>query len=54
MCIYFGKGTNLKNLINKSRDYTFPINIKLVISNNKNAPGLIYAKKFYSSFNHKY
>ena len=45
-CVFIsGKGTNLKNLINKSRDYTFPINIKLVISNNKNAPGLIYAKK---------
>tara|TARA_Y100001958_G_C21205413_1_gene531576 strand:- start:159 stop:722 length:564 start_codon:yes stop_codon:yes gene_type:complete len=44
-CIFIsGKGSNLKNLINKSRDYNFPINIKLVISNNKNAQGINYAK----------
>tara|TARA_Y100001958_G_C20980066_1_gene371628 strand:+ start:95 stop:658 length:564 start_codon:yes stop_codon:yes gene_type:complete len=45
-CIFIsGKGSNLKNLINKSRDYNFPINIKLVISNNVNAEGIKYAKK---------
>ena len=45
-CIFIsGKGTNLINLIRKSRDYNFPISIKLVISNNKNAPGIIHAKK---------
>ena len=40
-----GKGTNLKNLILKSREYNFPINIKLVVSNRKDAEGIIYAKK---------
>ena len=45
-CIFIsGKGTNLKNLISRSRDYNFPINIKLIISSNKNASGIIYAKK---------
>ena len=40
-CIFIsGKGTNLNNLIKKSRDYNFPINIKLVISNKKNAMGI--------------
>lgn len=46
-CVFIsGKGTNLKALINSSRDYRFPINIKLVVSNKKNAPGLIFAKKY--------
>ena len=45
-CVFIsGKGTNLKNLINRSRDSTFPINIKLIITNNKNARGIIFAKK---------
>ena len=45
-CIFIsGQGTNLKNLILRSRDYNFPIKIKLVITNNKNAKGIIYAKK---------
>ena len=45
-CIFIsGTGSNLKNLILQSRNYNFPINIKIVISNNKNAFGLIYAKK---------
>ena len=44
-CIFIsGKGSNLKNLIKKSRDYNFPINIKLVISNNSKAKGILYAK----------
>ena len=44
-CIFIsGKVSNLKNLIKKTRDYNFPINIKLVISNNKNAQGINYAK----------
>ena len=47
-CVFIsGKGTNLKNLINKSRDYNFPINIKLIVSDNKKAEGLIFAKKNY-------
>ena len=45
-CIFIsGKGSNLKNLIKKSREYNFPINIKLVICNNKEAEGVMYAKK---------
>ena len=46
-CVFIsGKGTNLKNLIYCSRDNNFPIKISLVISNNKNAYGIKYAKKF--------
>ena len=45
-CVFIsGQGSNLKNLILRSRDYSFPINIKLIITNNKNAYGVIYAKK---------
>ena len=45
VCIFIsGNGSNLKNLISKSRDYNFPIIIKLVISNNRNAKGINYAK----------
>ena len=45
-CIFIsGYGSNLKNLINQSRDYNFPINIRLVISNNKKVYGITYAKK---------
>ena len=44
-CVFIsGKGTNLRNLILKSRDYNFPITIKLVVSNKKNAQGIKYAK----------
>ena len=46
-CVFIsGKGTNLKKLILNSRSYVFPINIKLIISNNKNAEGLKIARKF--------
>ena len=46
-CIFIsGQGSNLKNIIQYSRDKSFPINVNLVISNNKNAYGLIYAKKY--------
>ena len=45
-CVFIsGKGTNLNNLIIKSRIYNFPIKIKLVISNNRKAPGIDIAKK---------
>ena len=45
-CIFIsGKGSNLNNLIKKSRDYNFPININLVISNNPKAEGIKHAKK---------
>ena len=39
-----GKGTNLNNLIKKSREYNFPVKIRLIVSNNINAEGLKYAK----------
>ena len=46
-CIFIsGQGSNLKNLIFRARDHNFPINISLVISNNKNAYGIKYAKKY--------
>jgi phosphoribosylglycinamide formyltransferase 1 len=45
-CVFIsGRGSNLKNLILRSRDNSFPIKIKLIITNNKNAYGIIYAKK---------
>ena len=40
-----GRGSNLKTLIKFSKKEISPINIKLVISDNSNAKGLIYAKK---------
>ena len=46
-CVFIsGSGTNLKSIIKSTRDYNFPINIKLVISNKKDAKGLNYAKKY--------
>ena len=46
-CVFIsGKGSNLNSIIKNSRDYNFPLVIKLVISNNKNADGLKYAKKY--------
>ena len=46
-CVFIsGSGTNLKALIQSSRRYNFPINIKLVISNKKNALGLVLARKY--------
>ena len=45
-CVFIsGQGSNLKNLIIRSRDNNFPINIKLIITNKKNAYGIIFAKK---------
>ena len=45
-CVFIsGQGSNLKNLIQRSRDVNFPINIKLIISDNNKAFGIIYAKK---------
>ena len=45
-CVFIsGNGSNLKNLILKSRDYNFPIIIKLIVSNKKHAFGINYAKK---------
>ena len=46
-CIFIsGSGTNLRSIIKSTRDYNFPINIKLVISNKKAAKGINYAKKY--------
>ena len=57
-CIFIsGNGSNLKAIIENSRDYSFPIKVNLVITNNITAYGLKYAKKynipfkFYSSKN---
>ena len=50
-CIFIsGRGSNLKNLINKSRENNFPIKIKLVLCNNQKAHGLKYAKKNHIPF----
>ena len=40
-----GKGTNLKNLIKFSKKDNSPIKISIVVSNNKKAYGIRYAKK---------
>ena len=40
-----GRGTNLKNLIKFSKKNNSPIKINIVISNNKKAYGIRYAKK---------
>jgi phosphoribosylglycinamide formyltransferase 1 len=46
-CIFIsGNGSNLNSIIKSSRDYNFPIKVNLIISNNKNAFGLNYGKKF--------
>ena len=46
-CVFIsGRGSNLKNLISRSRDNNFPIKISLIISNNKKARGLFHAKKY--------
>ena len=41
-----GEGSNLRNLLKRSRDYNFPISIKLVVSNNPSAKGVNFAKKY--------
>ena len=41
-----GTGSNLKSLIQFSKNKKSPISIKLIISNNHKAKGLNYAKKF--------
>ena len=46
MCFYIWKRIKFKKLIINSRNYNFPIKIKLVVSNNKNAEGLKFAKKW--------
>ena len=47
-CVFIsGNGSNLKSIIKNSRDYNFPINIELIISNNIKANGLKIAKKYF-------
>ena len=45
MFLFLGYGSNLNTLIKNSRDNSFPIKIRLVVCNNKNANGIKYAKK---------
>ena len=46
-CIFIsGNGSNLKSIIKNSRDYSFPIKIELIISNNIKANGLKIARKY--------
>ena len=46
-CVFIsGKGSNLRKLIQNSKKYNFPIKIKLIVTSNKNAEGLNYAKKW--------
>ena len=45
-CIFIsGKGSNLESIIRSSREYNFPIKIKLIVSSNISAKGLLLAKK---------
>ena len=45
-CVFIsGRGSNLKSLIHYSRNYNFPAQIKLIISNNADAQGILHAKK---------
>jgi phosphoribosylglycinamide formyltransferase 1 len=45
-CVFIsGHGSNLKAIIHSSRSYNFPISIRLVVTNNPNANGILYAKK---------
>ena len=46
-CVFIsGNGSNLKSIIKSSRDYNFPVTIKLIISNNLRAKGIEFAKKY--------
>ena len=45
-----GRGTNLRSLINFSKRKDSPIKICLIITNNKNAKGLYFAKKIKLNF----
>jgi len=46
-CVFIsGSGTNLKALIKSSREYNFPISISYIISSNKRAKGIKFAKLY--------
>tara|TARA_B100000029_G_scaffold335233_1_gene327356 strand:- start:847 stop:1410 length:564 start_codon:yes stop_codon:yes gene_type:complete len=50
-CVFIsGNGSNLNSIIKSSRDYNFPINIELIISNNDKAKGIKLAKKYGISY----
>ncbi len=40
-----GRGSNLNSIINACKKLEFPAEIKVIFSNNSNAPGLIFAKE---------
>ncbi len=40
-----GRGSNLKSIVNACKEQEYPAEIKVVFSNNKNAPGLSLAKE---------
>jgi formyltetrahydrofolate-dependent phosphoribosylglycinamide formyltransferase len=41
-----GRGTNLKSLLNFSKNKNSPIKIVLIVTNNRSAKGILYAKQF--------
>ncbi len=46
-CVFIsGAGTNLKALIKNSREYNFPIDIVYIVSDNKKATGLKFARLY--------
>ena len=46
-CIFIsGNGSNVKSIIRSSRDYTFPIKVQFIISNNLASKGSKVAKKY--------
>ena len=40
-----GRGSNLKSIVDACKEKEYPAEIKVVFSNNKNAPGLSFAKE---------
>ena len=40
-----GRGSNLKSIVDACKEQEYPAEIKVVFSNNKNAPGLSFAKE---------
>ena len=47
ICVFIsGRGTNLEALIKSSRNYSFPGNISLIVSNNADSKGLKFAKMY--------
>jgi phosphoribosylglycinamide formyltransferase 1 len=46
-CVFIsGNGSNLRSIIKSSKNYTFPIKVELIISNNIKSKGKQIAKKF--------